>query len=132
LKIINMIQKRKEEKMSDNNKKIFDVLLEFDDEATQRKDNAEIAKQLEKEIENEKKAMTRQEIYDKIFKLLEKEQFHIQNRFEFGEIDLETFEELSSARYNEYQEYVKDLALASDNELNEKMSFIINANIETF
>jgi len=127
-----MIQKRKEEKMSDNNKKIFDVLLEFDDEATQRKDNAEIAKQLEKEIENEKKAMTRQEIYDKIFKLLEKEQFHIQNRFEFGEIDLETFEELSSARYNEYQEYVKDLALASDNELNEKMSFIINANIETF
>ena len=118
--------------MSDNNKKIFDVLLEFDDEATQKKDNAEITKQLEKEIENEKKAMTRQEIYDKIFKLLEKEQFHIQNRFEFGEIDLETFEELLSARYNEYQEYVKDLALASDNELNEKMSFIINANIETF
>lgn len=48
-----MIQKkRKGGKMSDN-KKIFDVLLEFDDEATQRKDNAEIAKQLEKEIENE-------------------------------------------------------------------------------
>ena len=51
--------------------------------------------------------MTRQEIYNKIFKLLEKKQFHVQNRFEFGEIDLETFEELSSARYNEYQEYVK-------------------------
>lgn len=118
--------------MSDNDKKIFDVLLEFDDEATQRKDNAEVAKQLEKEIENEKKAVTRQEIYDKIFKMLEKEQFHVQNRFEFGEIDLETFEELSSARYNEYQEYVKDLALASDNELNEKMAFVINANLETF
>lgn len=118
--------------MSDNNKKIFDVLLEFNDEETQRKDNAEIAKQLEKEIENEKKEVTRQEIYDKIFKMLEKEQFHVQNRYEFGEIDLETFEELSNARYNEYQEYVKDLALASDNELNEKMSFIINANIETF
>ena len=113
-------------------KEIFDILIEFDDEVTKRKDNAEIAKQLEKEIENEKKAMTRQEIYDKIFKLLEKEQFHIQNRFEFGEIDLETFEELSSARYNEYQEYVKDLALASDNELNEKMAFVINANLETF
>ena len=39
--------------MSDNNKKIFDVLLEFDDEATQRKDNAEITNQLENEIENE-------------------------------------------------------------------------------
>ena len=39
--------------MADNNKKIFDVLLEFDDETTQRKDNAEITNQLENEIENE-------------------------------------------------------------------------------
>ena len=127
-----MIQKRKEEKMSDNNKKIFDVLLEFDDEATQRKDNAEIAKQLEKEIENEKKAMTRQEIYDKIFKLLEKEQNKILNRYEFGEIDYDTYVELSSARSDEYKEYINDLALSYDDELNEKMAFIINANLETF
>ena len=128
-----MIQKkRKGEKMSDNNKKIFDVLLEFDDEATQRKDNAEIAKQLEKEIENEKKEVTRQEIYDKIFKMLEKEQNKILNRYEFGEIDYDTYVELSSARMHEYQEYVKDLALAYDNELNEKMAFVINANLETF
>lgn len=118
--------------MSDNDKKIFDVLLEFDDEATQRKDNAEVAKQLEKEIENEKKAMTRQEIYDKIFKMLEKEQNKILNRYEFGEIDYDTYVELSSARMHEYQEYVKDLALAFDNELNEKMAFVINANLETF
>ena len=118
--------------MSDNNKKIFDVLLEFDDEATQRKDNAKITKRLEKEIENEKKAMTRQEIYDKIFKMLEKEQFHVQNKYEFGEIDYDTYVELSSARSDEYKEYVKDLALASDNELNEKMAFVINANLETF
>ena len=118
--------------MSDNNKKIFDVLLEFDDEATQRKDNAEVAKQLEKEIENEKKAMTRQEIYDKIFKLLEKEQTKILNRYEFGEIDYDTYVELSSARSDEYKEYINDLALSYDDELNEKMSFIINTNIETF
>lgn len=39
--------------MSNNNKKIFDVLLEFNDEETQRKDNAEITNQLENEIENE-------------------------------------------------------------------------------
>ena len=127
-----MIQKRKEEKMSDNNKKIFDVLLEFDDEATQKKDNAEIAKQLEKEIENEKKAMTRQEIYDKIFKLLEKEQNKILNRYEFGEIDYDTYVELSSARSDEYKEYINDLALSYDDELNEKMAFVINANLETF
>lgn len=127
-----MIQKkRKGGKMSDN-KKIFDVLLEFNDEETQRKDNAEIAKQLEKEIENEKKAMTRQEIYDKIFKLLEKEQNKILNRYEFGEIDYDTYVELSSARSDEYKEYINDLALSYDDELNEKMSFIINANIETF
>ncbi len=76
--------------------------------------------------------MTRQEIYDKIFKLLEKEQFYIQNRYEFGEIDIETFEELSSARYNEYLEYVSDLARCNDKDLKNKMSFIINANVDTF
>ena len=76
--------------------------------------------------------MTRQEIYDKIFKLLEKEQFHVQNKYEFGEIDYDTYVELSNARTEEYKEYVKDLALASDNELNEKMAFVINANLETF
>ena len=94
--------------MSDNNKKIFDVLLEFDDEATQRKDNAEVAKQLEKE------------------------QNKILNRYEFGEIDYDTYVELSSARSDEYKEYINDLALSYDDELNEKMSFIINTNIETF
>lgn len=76
--------------------------------------------------------MTRQEIYDKIFKLLEKEQNHLRNRYEFGEIDYDTYVELSSARSEEYKEYITDLALAYDDELNEKMSFIINANIETF
>lgn len=59
--------------------------------------------------------MTRQEIYDKIFKLLEKEQFHIQNRYDFGEIDIETFEEL---------------ARCNDKDLKDKMSFIINADID--
>ena len=58
--------------------------------------------------------MTRQEIYNRIMKMLEIEQNHLKNRYEFGEIDLETFEELLSARYNEYQEYVKELALTSD------------------
>jgi len=74
--------------------------------------------------------MTRQEIYDKIFKLLEKEQFHIQNRYDFGEIDIETFEELSSARYNEYLEYISELARCNDKDLKDKMSFIINADID--
>ena len=79
-----------------------------------------------------KKAMTRQEIYNKIFKLLEKEQNHLRNRYEFGEMDYDTYVELSSARSEEYKEYITDLALAYDDELNEKMSFVINANLETF
>lgn len=78
------------------------------------------------------KKMTRQEVYDKIFKMLEKEQFHLQNRYEFGEIDLEMFEELSSKRYEEYLEYVRDLAICNDEDLETKMSFVIKANLETF
>lgn len=76
--------------------------------------------------------MTRQEIYDKIFKMLEKEQFHLQNRYDFGEINLEMLEELSAKRYEEYLEYVRDLAICSDEDLETKMSFIIRANLETF
>lgn len=76
--------------------------------------------------------MTRKEIYDKIFQLLKKEQNHLLNRYENDEIDYDSYVELSSARLHEYQEYVKDLALANDPELKEKMSFVINANLETF
>lgn len=76
--------------------------------------------------------MTRKEIYDKIFQLLKKEQNHLLNRYENDEIDYDSYVELSSARLHEYQEYIKDLALANDPELKEKMSFVINANLETF
>ena len=76
--------------------------------------------------------MTRKEIYDKVFQLLEKEQNHLLNRYENDEIDYDSYVELSSARLHEYQEYIKDLALANDPELKEKMSFVINANLETF
>lgn len=118
--------------MSDNDKNYIFELLEFDDEATQEKDDTEITKRLKKEIENEEKTMTRKEIYDKIFQLLEIEQNHLLKRCEKGEISYDNYVELSSVRISEYQEYIKDLALSSDCELNKKMSFIINANIETF
>lgn len=76
--------------------------------------------------------MTRKEIYDKIFQMLEIEQNHLRRRYEFGEIRYNNYIELSSARTEEYREYVKDLALASDAELEEKMSFVINVNLNTF
>ncbi len=50
----------------------------------------------------------------------------------FGEIDLEMFEELLSKRYEEYLEYVRDLAICNDEDLETKMSFVIKANLETF
>lgn len=76
--------------------------------------------------------MTRKEIYDKIFQMLNIEQNHLRRRYEFGEIKYDNYIELSSARTEEYREYVKDLALVSDAELEEKMSFVINVNLNTF
>lgn len=76
--------------------------------------------------------MTRKEIYEKIFKLLEKEQNNLLNKYDFGEINLETYQELNKKRELEYQEYVIDLALCNDKDLNTKMFFIINTNLDTF
>jgi len=76
--------------------------------------------------------MTRKEIYEKILKMLEIEENHLRNRYEFGEIEYDTFQELSAKRESEYQEYIIDLALTNDDELQEKMSFVINANLDTF
>lgn len=81
--------------------------------------------------------MTRKEIYEKILKMLEIEQNHLRNRYErnryeFGEIDFDNYEELSFERDKEYEEYIVDLATTNDNELEEKMKFVINANLDTF
>lgn len=76
--------------------------------------------------------MNRKEIYQKILKMLEKEQNHLRNKFEFGEISFDNYEELSFERDKEYEEYIVDLATTNDEELEEKMSFIINTNLDTF
>lgn len=76
--------------------------------------------------------MNRKEIYEKIFKLLEKEQNNLLNKYDFGEISLETYQDLSKKREIEYQEYVADLATTNDDEIEEKMSFIIKTNLDTF
>lgn len=76
--------------------------------------------------------MTRKEIYNKILKMHEVEENSIRNKYEFGEIDYETFKELSFKRNEEYREYIIDLALCNDKDLKEKMSFVINTNLDTF
>lgn len=76
--------------------------------------------------------MTRKQIYNKIFQMLEVEQNRLRNKYEFGEINYDTFKELNKKRELEYQEYAIDLALCNDEDLEEKMKFIINTNLDTF
>lgn len=76
--------------------------------------------------------MTRKEISEKMSKMHNIELKRLLNRYENNEIDIETLDKLFAARTDEFVQHVKDLALAKDEELKEKMSFIINANLETF
>jgi len=76
--------------------------------------------------------MTRKEISEKMSKMHGIELKRLLNRYENNEIDIETLDKLFAARTDEFVQHVEDLALAKDEELKEKMSFIINANLETF
>ena len=76
--------------------------------------------------------MTRKEISEKMSKMHNIELKRLLNRYENNEIDIETLDKLFVARTDEFVQHVKDLALANDEELKEKMSFIINADLETF
>jgi hypothetical protein len=76
--------------------------------------------------------MTRKEISEKMSKMHNIELKRLLNRYENNEIDIETLDKLFAARTDEFVQHVKDLALANDEELKEKMSFIINADLETF
>ena len=76
--------------------------------------------------------MTRKEISEKMSKMHGIGLKRLLNRYENNEIDIETLDKLFAARTDEFVQHVKDLALAKDEELKEKMSFIINADLETF
>ena len=76
--------------------------------------------------------MTRKEISEKMSKMHNIELKRLLNRYENNEIDIETLDKLFATRTDEFVQHVKDLALANDEELKEKMSFIINADLETF
>lgn len=76
--------------------------------------------------------MTRKEIYEKMTKMHNIELKRLLNLYENNEIDLETLDKLFAARTDELVQHTRGLANACDEELEEKMSFIINANLETF
>lgn len=76
--------------------------------------------------------MTRKEISEKISEMHNIELKRLLNRYENNEIDIETLDKLFAARTDELVQHTRDLANACDEELEEKMSFIINADLETF
>lgn len=76
--------------------------------------------------------MTREEIYNKIQAMCSKEIEHLNDRVQQGTLDADEFLELANKRTREYQEWEQVLALTNDNELEEKLRFIIKANLEKF
>lgn len=77
--------------------------------------------------------MERQEIYDKIQALLRKEKGILLKRLVIiRDLDFKNYRELVDKREKEYREWEIELMLSSDDELSEKLAFIINADIDKF
>lgn len=77
--------------------------------------------------------MERQEIYDRIQALLRKEKEILSKRLVIiRDLNFENYRELVDKREKEYREWEIELMLSSDDELSEKLAFIINADIDKF
>ena len=74
--------------------------------------------------------MTRKEISEKISEMHNIELKRLLNLYKNNEIDLETLDKLFAARTDELVQHTRDLANACDEELEEKMNFIINTMTE--
>jgi hypothetical protein len=74
--------------------------------------------------------MKRKEIYEKISEMHNIELKRLLNLYKNNEIDLETLDKLFAARTDELVQHTRDLANACDEELEEKMNFIINTMTE--
>lgn len=70
--------------------------------------------------------MTRKEIYSKLSEKIQKELDKIRNDYEFGAIEKTEFEEMSDEIEQEYTYYLTEMALASDDEIKEKMAAFID------
>lgn len=76
--------------------------------------------------------MTRQEIYNKIQKMLKIEKDILLKRYESQNLNYEEYKELLNKRIQEYREWEEELMLTTDNELTKKLSFIIDTDLEKF
>lgn len=68
----------------------------------------------------------REEIYQKLDKMIQKRLDDARNDYEFGEITKEEFEETSDRIEQEYNAYLLEMALANDDEIKEKMAFVLD------
>jgi hypothetical protein len=76
--------------------------------------------------------MTRKEIFEKIERMLEIEKEILLKRYESGNLDYENYKELCHKRVQEYGEWKEELMLANDDEINDKLKFIIEMELEKF
>jgi hypothetical protein len=76
--------------------------------------------------------MTRKEIFEKIERMLEIEKEILLKRYESGNLDYENYKELCHKRLQEYGEWKEELMLANDDEINDKLKFIIEMDLEKF
>ena len=74
--------------------------------------------------------MTREEIYKKLDKMIQKRLDDVRNDYEFGEITKEEFEEITGSIEQEYNAYLLVMALSDDDEVKEKMAFILDKPIK--
>ena len=74
--------------------------------------------------------MTREEIYKKLDKMIQKRLDDARNDYEFGEITKEEFEEITNSIEQEYNAYLLVMALSDDDEVEQKMAFILDKPIK--
>lgn len=68
----------------------------------------------------------REEIYQKLDETIQSRLNAVRNDYEFGEITKEEFEEMSDRIEQEYTYYLTQMALANDDEVKEKMAFVLD------
>jgi hypothetical protein len=73
----------------------------------------------------------REEIYQKLDKMIQKRLDDVRNDYEFGSIEKTEFERISDEIEQEYNAYLLEMALASDSEVKEKMAFILDFKTNT-
>lgn len=76
--------------------------------------------------------MTRKEVFEKIERMLGIEKEILLKRYESGNLDYENYKELCHKRVQEYGEWKEELMLANDDEINDKLKFIIEMDLEKF